>query len=262
MRRLNLILLAIVLFLIFVKIVSYREAYTKPKIEVNYTSPGPSNATVEIIKNVRNVLFEQAHQDQHSIYQDYTEFASLFGKSGSYISSIDSERITSVKGVDILVLLTPNMTYSDKEIDTILGGVKGSMTLIIIGDRKIQDTLNRLSMNFGIIFNNDYIYDLENYFEFYKNPIINNFTSLNESVKHIAVYDGCSIDTFSPAVTVAFGGNSTKSSLGIAKRIGVIAVSSFGSGKIFAICDSDIFSNAHTKELDNENLARNLVNWS
>jgi hypothetical protein len=76
------------------------------------------------------------------------------------------------------------------------------------------------------------------------------------------VYDGCSIDTFSPAVTVAYGGNSTKSSFGVKKEIGVIATSTYGSGKVFAICDSDIFSNSHIKELDNENLARNLVNWS
>lgn len=273
--RLNLVLLAIVLFLSFLafsRAILHKEAYIKPKIEVNYNLPQPSNITVEIKKNERSVLFEQAHQDKHSIYKDYTKFASLFGESGSPIMSIDSKRLstTGMEGVDIIVLLMPNTSYSDEEMGTILDSVKKGTTLIIIGDRGVQDTLNRLGISIGITFNDDYIYDLENYFEFYKNPIVISFASnitensadnLTKNISRIAIYDGCSLDTFFPAAVVAFGSDSTKSSADKGK-IGAIAVSSLGSGKIFAICDADIFSDANIKELDNENLARNLVNWS
>jgi len=264
MKRINLILISIIAMLLVIEFAMYSQSYTKPKMEVSYDLPKPSNVTVEIIKNKRYVLFEQAHQDQHSIYKDYTTFASLFGQSDSSIVSEDYERIKSLDGFDVLVLLTPNTSYSDEEIDLITDAVSNGMTLIIIGEKNSQNILNKVVLNFGITYNDDYVYDLEQYFEFYKNPIISNFTSggLTRNVNYVAIYNGCSMDIFYPAKPVALGSSSTESSSGVKKEMNLIAVSALGSGKIFAICDSDIFSNAHIKELDNENLARNLVNWS
>lgn len=270
MKKITKVLLIVFLILLAVRVSSYFKAspYAKPEVEVNFTEPEFGKAVVPMQRERKQVAFDQAHQGEerrHSIYSDYSKFASLFGERGFKIKSIDGIKELDA---DVLVLLAPTVDYTDEEIKIIKDAVSSGTALIILGEAEGAEALNKLLMDFGIIFNRDYIYDLQSYSVLYKYPIISDFkiTALEKNVSKIAIYEGCSLHTFGLATSVAFAGKGAKSSTdtyGVdATGLAVAAISKYNEGEIFAICDSDIFSNKFIRNFDNENFARNLINWS
>lgn len=104
-----------------------------------------------------------------------------------------------------------------------------------------------------------------NYSLYYKFPLINDFAShpITENLSQIALYEACSLDIFGDSTGLAWAGKNAKSSeISFEERIPVVAVTQYGRGYVFSVCDGDIFSNEYIGKQDNEILAINLVNWS
>lgn len=267
-KKINKILFVIIIFLIGIKFfVEYFELkipVKKHEIEIGFVEPRKAlieNLTME--KKRGNALFEQSHQLSHSIYADLSRFASFFGEAGFKIKAADEE-LGDLSNVDILVIVSPTKEYNETEREKILSMLRIGGTLIVLGERTSSEILNRISLDFGMIFNKDKVYDLYNYSVIAQNPIVSEFykSRISQNVSEIVLYDACSINTFGSAVGLAFTSETGKSTLGYEGRIPVAAISTYGSGKIFAICDTDLFTNKNMKKFDNEIFVKNLISWS
>jgi hypothetical protein len=261
-ENLSKVLFVVFLILLAARISIYsvpRKEYPRPSYVINVTEPRGILAKIEVKENKRKVAFDELHNSLHSIYSTYSQFASLFKSSNSEVIVLEE---IELKDVDVLILLSPTSSYSKEEMNEILSAVKNGTTLIVLGEGVASEELNKITFNFGITLTDDLIYDLYNYLMLYKNPIIFEFSPspLIQNVSEIVLYDACSLDIFGDAEAIAV--TSAKSTLDKKGRLNVIAISRYGRGEVFVVCDSDIFSNEGIKNLDNEILAINLVNWS
>ncbi|MBU5537222.1 MAG: hypothetical protein QW818_02145 [Candidatus Aenigmatarchaeota archaeon] len=260
-------LILILIGLIVFSLLPRPEEFTRPDIRVSISVPEKTKEVV-IEKNVRNVAFDLGHEPKYSIFGEYSRFASLFRDSESWISTINGS-IENLVGIDILVIISPNLTYTKDEMYILDQAIKKGMTLILLGEKESAPILNELSFNTGILFNNERVYDLTNYWLFYRNPILgefveNNITrNLTAELEKIVTHDACSLTVVKPANSVIYTKETARSSLGTEKvKLPVVAVAEVGKGKVLAICDTDIFTNKNIELFDNLIFARNIVNWS
>ena len=258
MDRLTYVLIIVAIALVVIKAYDLAQPVTishpKTLIEPSISEPSTASQDVKLKLTSKSVVFDQRNTT-HSIYSDYAAFASLFADAGFKVNAAEDLDKTGV-------LVVQSDRYTEEETAMILERASKGMTLIMVGDR--GSGINRLGINLGIAFYPDYIYDLHNYQTVYKNIVISNFSnhSLTDGLQRIVLHESCSLDTFKDAITLAAANGSAKSSLRKDSKFAVLAASQLGTGKIFAICDGDIFTNRNIMDFDNIVLAKNLVNWA
>ncbi len=256
---LSLVLIVLIVFSLLPRF----EGFTRPDIQVKIPEVKTTKEVV-VEKNVRNVAFDLGHASKHSPFVEYSRFASLFIDSESRISAINGS-IENLGGTDVLVVISPNATYTQKEMDILTTAVKEGMTLILLGEKESANVLNELSVNTGILFNDERIYDLANYWLFYRNPVLEEFVEHNLTVdlEKIVTHDACDLTVVKPASSVMYTKETASSSLRVEKgKLPVVATAEIENGKVLAICDTEIFTNKNIELFDNLVFARNVVNWS
>ena len=260
-------LIVILLGLIVFSLLPRFEEFTRPEIQVTIPEIETTKEVV-VEKNVRTVVFDLGHGSKHSPFVEYSRFASLFIDSESRISTINGS-IENLGGTDVLVVISPNATYTHEEMDILDKAVKNGMTLILLGEKESASNLNELSVNNGILLNDVRVYDLTNYWLFYRNPILgefaeNNFTgNLTLDLEKVVMRDACSLTVVKPASNVIYTKETASSSLKVEKgKLAVVAIAEIGEGKILTVCDTDMFTNKNIELFDNLVFARNVVNWS
>ena len=265
MKKFNLmlsVLIVILIGLIVFSLLPRFEEFTRPNILVNIPEPKMTKEVV-VEKNVRNVAFDLGHEPKYSPLNEYSRFTSLFKDSESWISTINGT-IDNLVGTDVLVIISPNATYTKEETDILDGAVKRGMTLILLGEKETAVNLNELSVNTGVLFNSVRVYDLSNYWLFYRNPILGEFVehNLTMDLEKLVAHDACELTTVRPAGNVVYTKETASSSLKTEKeKLPVVAVSEVGDGRVLAVCDTDIFTNKNIELFDNLIFARNIVNW-
>ncbi len=266
MKRFNLVLSTLVVILVGLIVFSLLprpEEFTRPNIVV-YIPDAKTTKEVAVEKNVRNVAFDLGHESKYSPFVEYSRFTSLFRDSESWISTINGS-IENLVGVDVLVIISPDITYTKEETDLLDMAVKRGMTLILLGEKETASNLNELSVNAGILFNDVGVYDLANYWLFYRNPVMEEFVehNLTADLEKVVIHDACSLTVVKPASTVVYTKETASSSLKVEKgKLPVVAVAEIGDGKVLAVCDTEIFTNKNIELFDNLVFARNIVNWS
>lgn len=267
MKNLAIFIATIVILLVAYNYYLYGYYFPPLKLPPVEVTPPKEFIAAEVkdvqLKNATGkIIFDESHDEKHSIFADYTTFASFF-KTAGYDVVTESEKLEKIEA-KALVLVAPNEDFTQKERDAIVSAVRSGVDLLLIVDRGSQTVLNSLSINFDILFNDDYVYDQKQYSVNFRYPLISDFTNstLVTNVSSIVIYDGCGLRVFGKAEPVAFGGeNAASISLQYGGKIPVIATSKFGVGKIFAICDSELFTDKNIVTADNKLLAKNLVNF-
>ncbi|MBI2005522.1 MAG: hypothetical protein HYS80_02045 [Candidatus Aenigmarchaeota archaeon] len=266
MRRFNRLLSVLIVILVGLIVFSLLprfEDFKRPDIQVSIPQVKTTKEVV-VEKSVRNVAFDLGHSPKYSPFVDYSRFASLFRDSESWISSINGS-IENLVGIDVLIVISPNATYTQDEMEILAKAVKNGMTLILLGEKESASSLNELSVNTGILLNDEKVYDLTNYWLFYRNPVLGEFVEHNLTVdlERVVTHDVCSLTVVKPADVVVHTKETASSSLRVEKgRLSVVAIAEIGDGKVLVICDTNIFTNKNIELFDNLVFARNIVNWS
>jgi hypothetical protein len=163
----------------------------------------------------------------------------------------------------VLIVARPSESYGELR-DAITDFVARGGTLILIGDRNrsVVENLNELSVQFGIVFNRDYIYDLYHYHLLYSYPRISKFEEhkLTRYLQDFVVYDSPSLTVFGDAQALAHPATTAKSTLGF-EEIAVLAMASHGKGYVVAMADGDAWTDENLGQFDNHLLLTNLINW-
>ncbi len=228
--------------------------------------------------NAGNVYFDVSHR---VIFQPDSDkklglkrFVSLFEKNGDKVHvKAPDFNATEAEKPDVLVLPGSMTEYSVPEIDKIENFVKEGGSLLVL--LHIAPPLARVTERFGIVLSNAVISERENLIDgksqdFYAKDISSH--PVTDDVSSIALYGTWGLLAEKNAEIVAstsdeafmdFNRNRVfdKAEGELEIKVGVVAVSEYGKGKVVVVADDAPLANAFLDKGDNLKLAGNIISW-
>lgn len=240
--------------------------------------------------NKTTILFDLSHNEMLSPSEaednEYADFTNLLNSLNIEIKKNDDREITIqlLKNLDILIIGNPvNEYFSKSEITSIIEFVRYGGSLLLIseyGADYLQKTnLNDIAAkNFNILFESNIIKEINEINQEGSSIItIRSFPTheTTNQIREIIMGGSCSIALHKEAIPLLISEeNAWSEKYSESKKDWekeerkdeyiISAATSFGSGKVAAIGDVDIFSNDPNfgiNKLDNRKFITNLINW-
>jgi len=158
------------------------------------------------------------------------------------------------------ILVCPQEEFSKEERETIGNFVNNGGKLLLIADPTRRGKMNSLSLDFGLIFESDYLYNMKENDANYRNIFVTEFkeNGITKNLEKIALYTVGSIS--SAEYGIAFVDENTFSSLIESRReLSFIALGK--EGKVLAIYDLTFITEPYNGILDNNQLISNIADW-
>ena len=200
------------------------------------------------------------------------KFVSLFSEKGNHVEIGDASLGTLGRGtVDVLVIPGSMVPYSQEEIAFIEKFVKDGGKLLVL--LHIAPPLARLTEKFGIILSNAVISETKNLIngksqDFFAKDIASH--ELTKGISKIALYGTWGIFAEGAGKVIASTSENAYADFNRNRRLdhgepkgkmGVVAVSSYGKGKVLVVADDAPLANAFLDVGDNRIFANNIVSW-
>jgi tetratricopeptide (TPR) repeat protein len=121
----------------------------------------------------KRVLIDVAHDEPINFTAGYNMFLSQLTSRGFTLSE-NKVPLTenTLKNYDILLIIVPKTNFTQEEIFVIEEFVKDGGSLLLVGRggssldiKKTREVLNELTINMGIVFNDDLVTDTQNYYD-------------------------------------------------------------------------------------------------
>ena len=161
---------------------------------------------------------------------------------------------------DAFIIVCPQLEFSREEREALDEFVNNGGKLLLIADPTRSSKMNSLSLDFGLIFEPDYLYNMKENDMNYRNIFVTEFKE-NEITKHlekIALYTAGSITSAESGL--AFVDQNTFSSLiETRQRLSPIALAQ--ESKVLAIYDLTFITEPHNGILNNNQLIANIADW-
>jgi hypothetical protein len=223
-----------------------------------------------------SVLIDQTHGSYWKV--DYLSGNSISGlcdylrhdNYGVYILKTGPITYSKLADYDVFVLPLPQTSFSTNEIDAIKQYVSGGGHLWVIGDRNGYATYsNAVSSQFNIAFDNNDVYDTTDYqggntawVLYYSRNFVHQIT---RGLTKLETYASSSL-TLSGSASSAINTDSDASPASKS----VMAVNTYGNGRVAVIGDSNLFTNEDPEgdgicsidEADNAQLALRTISWA
>jgi subtilase family serine protease len=240
------------------------------------------------------VVFEEAHLPGYSIGSNpaaygtggYSEFANYLRINGYIVSTINPGTIINssvLASADVLVIVAPQYSYLESELDAIENWVKGGGNLLLISDwgpfgvqaRSIASRFNIILRGDAIGDSDENVGDLSQVYYDGANLLVHPVT---HGVDRVEIYAGDGILTAPageiPLIVTDYDGTAFWFSDN-SPAIGVSVMSAFeggviGSGRLIIMTDSNIWDSINDVDYDgdvgfydsdNEVLAINSIDW-
>jgi len=158
------------------------------------------------------------------------------------------------------IVVAPQEEFSSDEKETISEFVENGGKLLLIADPTRHSQINSLSLDFGLIFEPDYLYNMKENEINYRNIFVTEFeeNEITKSLEKIALYTTGSISSADGGI--AFVDQNTFSSLvETRKKLSPIALAE--ESKVLAISDLTFMSEPYNGALDNNQLISNIADW-
>ena len=161
---------------------------------------------------------------------------------------------------DTFIVVCPQEEFSKDERKTIDEFVNNGGKLLLIADPTRRGTMNSLSLDFGLIFEPDYLYNMKEYDANFQNIFVSEFkeNEITRKLKKIALYRTGSIS--SDNCSIALVDENTFSSL-IETRKELSPIALANESKVLAIYDLTFITEPHNGILDNNQLISNIADW-
>lgn len=225
------------------------------------------------------VLFDLSHGELFSPTKstplDHSQLSALFRNTGYGVRSLTSSvKTESLNGVNIFVLNGAMKEFGKSEINTISNYIlKGGNVLILL---HISSPVARLTEQFGIVVSNFIVRERKK--ELFLNTngsdfLVNKFQQhqLFEKVKNISVYGSWGLNaegkyakllaSTSANAYADLNQNNRYELTDATQSFGIVALAEIGKGKLLVISDDSIFNNSFLSQGDNEQFAKNIINY-
>jgi len=161
---------------------------------------------------------------------------------------------------DAFIIVSPQLEFSDEDKETIEEFVEDGGKLLLIADPTRQSNINDISLEFGLIFEPDYLYNMiENEIN-YRNIFITEFeeNEITKNLEKIALYVTGTIS--SDEGGLAFVDENTFSSvIESTKQLSPIAL--VEGEKVLGVHDLTFMTEPYNGILDNNQLIANIADW-
>ena len=243
------------------------------------------------MKTEFNIGFDYSHQNKLTIedpgFNDFIEY--LFNsdlKLGKIEAGITYEKLADYN-VFIIGVPVAESHISAEEIEDLIRYVRDGGSLLVInnkgGELGNKNNLNDLTMNFGIKFNPDHLFDNKNFSKDISRPIIRDFKThfITRDIETIIFSNGCTIEIDESVETEDIDVSAIAFSSGESawhkifdgedwvdepvEKAPILAIGHYGLGKIVAIGNLSLFSGFHAlygiHAMDNFKLISNIISW-
>ena len=171
---------------------------------------------------------------------------------------VEEEEELPVPGVFIIVC--PQVEFSKDESETVDEFVNNGGKLLLIADPTRSSQINSISLQFGLIFEPDYLYNMKENDANYRNIFVAEFkeSPISKELEKIALYTAGSISSADGGI--AFVDQNTFSSvIESRKRLSPMALAN--ESKVLAINDLTFMTEPYNGILDNNQLISNIADW-
>ena len=252
-------------------------------------------ATVTAAQNSPKVLFDETGPDEkfNTIYNvetyAFSSFAAILENNGYSVSRLTQGPITTQKlqGYNILILMAPERSYSDAEVNVIKQFVSNGGGLFLIGsnwgydDGGVNFSYNKIAQSFGVSYaNNEIVTDSKDYLIYPNFVKITNITS-HPITTNIPIYY-CLMGTYikNPGNSTVLAytdasswgdqgyiadghteSNNVKDANETSGPLPVLSYMNYGKGKVIFMSSADTFINSFIYRDNGWKLEMNSVNW-
>ncbi len=158
------------------------------------------------------------------------------------------------------IIVCPRLEFSQKEKEAIGEFVDNGGKLLLTADPTRHSKINNIAIEFGLIFEPDYLYNMKENEINYSNIFVAEFeeNEITKNLEKIALYVAGSISSTDGGI--AFIDRNTFSSvIESRKRLSPIAL--VEESKILAVYDLTFMSEPYNGTLDNNQLIANIADW-
>jgi len=225
--------------------------------EASY-SPWPSSGEGE----GKHVLFDASHLNAYS-QDEMMPLVAEIVSSGHEVSYLEAREALGeeLDGAEAFVVMSPGETYTEGEIASIKGFVDGGGKLLLVMDpmRAYARYINPLAAEFGMLFGNGYLYNLEENYGNFRNIIAvprgeNNVT---EGVGRLVFYSATRVYT---SLGIVFATNGTTWSE--SEEAGDFPIMCLlKDGRVLAIGDQTFFAEPYVEAEDDSRLVANIASF-
>jgi hypothetical protein len=256
---------AIIVALLLIQFFSYyRGVYLAPpsqgykleEISVPQIHPATFSDKYEVGEGV--VVFDQDPFDRYSPSEITALLNRLTSRGFSYEFMKDrGELQEKLKYASSFVVISPGTPFEAGEIKEINRFLAKGGRLLLISDPQRADEMNSLSSEFGIIFEEGYLYNMKDHEGNFRNIFLDRFanTDVTKDLGRVVFYSSCSVT--GPG-GIIFGDENTLSSRKETSQGFSPAVL---TGGILAICDLTFLTEPYNSLEDNPRLVSNMADF-
>ncbi len=191
---------------------------------------------------------------------ELTTLSSRVASRGYDVEFVSSTLEEKLRRADSFLVILPQVDYSEGEAALVERFVEKGGRLLLVSDPTRRRQINTLAERFGLNFQPDYLYNVEEYDLNFKNIIVREFQpdELTTGLDAIALYTAGSIRSSGPGL--AFTGANTRSSV-VEATEGLYPVAWGNSRNVLAIADFTFMVPPYNSLLDNDRLVSNIADY-
>jgi hypothetical protein len=265
-RKIAFVLVVVVAAILLQSVFFYRGVYSAPPANLqdvgsinisSYYVPGEFSDVYE--KGNGTVLFDFSHRNNFDPEELNVLLCRIISRGNFDYLDEDENLEEELKNASSFVVILPTVPFSEEEINQTKHFVDGGGRLMMIADPTRKSEINTLSSHFGIIFWNDYLYNLKDNDGNFQYIFLTDFkeNNLTRDLEKIVFYTACSI--VSEGNGIAFTDENTYSS---SKEIKgkyspLVLANDFN---VLAVGDLTFFVEPYNV-LDNDQLIANIADY-
>lgn len=266
MRKIIFTLLVIAL-IVAQTLVFYRGMYIPPPIKIYELGDialtrSPTGEFLEAVEKKAGgiILFDLSHENRFLPSELNALYSKIISRNYTveYLREADKLNMT-LNNVSAFVVIAPTKAFSSEETSLVEKFLGKNGTLLLIADPGRESEINSLSMKFGIIFEDDYLYNLKENDGNYQYIFLKNFrqNSVTKNLNKIALYAACSIT--SPNGKIILTDENTLSSKKEGKEFAVAVL--LEEKRVLAIGDFTFLTSPYNAVLNNSKFISNIADY-
>ncbi|MBI5253593.1 MAG: hypothetical protein HY930_04245 [Euryarchaeota archaeon] len=248
-------------------LVFYRGIYIPPPIKIYELGDialtrSPTGEFPEAVEKKAGgiILFDLSHENRFLPNELNALYSRIIFRNYTveYLREADKLNVT-LENASAFVVIAPKKAFSKEEILLVEKFLSRNGKLLLIADPGRTSEINALSMKFGIIFEDDYLYNLRENDGNFQYIFLKNFrqNSVTKNLSKVAFYAAGSIT--SPNGKIILTDENTTSSGREGKEFAVAVL--LEERRVLAIGDFTFFTSPYNAVLDNPKFISNIADY-
>jgi len=254
-------------FVMLQVLIFYRGIYIPPPVKMyeleNITLVKPAAAEFADVFEKKAggvVVLDLSHENNFSPSELNALYSRIISRNCTIEYLREAEKLSAaLENASAFVVIAPEKAFSSEETSLVEKFLNRNRTLLLIADPGRTSEMNSLSLKFGIIFEDDYLYNLKENDGNFQYIFLKNFkqSSVTENLSKIAFYAAGSIT--SPKGGIILTDENTLSSKKEGKEFAAAVL--LDDKRILALSDFTVLTSPYNSVLDNPKFISNIADY-